>query len=130
MRRENARGLEDPETVMPVVDRPRIRADCIDGPRPCPWASCAHHNGFEVTELGHLKRNFGSLPIWEMMTPTCSLDVADKGGTTLDEVGLATGKTRERIRQVEERAMIRAKRNAERLGIEIEFPKDRRSNHD
>ena len=30
------------------LPRPRTRADCLDGPRPCPWASCRHHLLFEV----------------------------------------------------------------------------------
>ena len=24
-------------------DRPRTRADCLKGPRPCPWIMCRHH---------------------------------------------------------------------------------------
>lgn len=23
--------------------RPRVRGDCVEGPRPCPWATCRHH---------------------------------------------------------------------------------------
>lgn len=30
------------------VQRPRTRAECIDGPRPCPWASCRHHLLLEI----------------------------------------------------------------------------------
>jgi DNA-directed RNA polymerase sigma subunit (sigma70/sigma32) len=35
------------------------------------------------------------------MSETCSLDVADRGGITLEEVGELLNLTRERIRQVE-----------------------------
>jgi DNA-directed RNA polymerase sigma subunit (sigma70/sigma32) len=35
------------------------------------------------------------------MAETCSLDVADRGGITLEEVGNILNLTRERIRQVE-----------------------------
>ena len=35
------------------------------------------------------------------MTETCALDVADRGGITLEEVGTLLNLTRERIRQVE-----------------------------
>jgi len=34
-----------------VTDRrPKTRADCIDGPRPCPWLGCRYHLGVEVEE--------------------------------------------------------------------------------
>ena len=35
------------------------------------------------------------------MTETCALDVADRGGITLEDVGMLLNLTRERIRQVE-----------------------------
>ena len=35
------------------------------------------------------------------MSETCALDVADRGGITLEEVGELVNLTRERIRQVE-----------------------------
>ena len=44
--------------------------------------------------------NFPDLEVWEM-TETCALDVADRGGITLEEVGTLLNLTRERIRQVE-----------------------------
>ena len=30
------------------IARPITRADCIDGPRPCPWVSCRHHLLLEI----------------------------------------------------------------------------------
>jgi DNA-directed RNA polymerase sigma subunit (sigma70/sigma32) len=44
--------------------------------------------------------NFPDLEVWEM-TETCALDVADRGGITLEDVGTLLNLTRERIRQVE-----------------------------
>lgn len=38
---------------------------------------------------------------------SCALDVADRGGATLEEIGDMLGLTRERVRQVEEEAMER-----------------------
>jgi DNA-directed RNA polymerase sigma subunit (sigma70/sigma32) len=35
------------------------------------------------------------------MTDTCALDIADRGGITLEEVGEIMNLTRERVRQVE-----------------------------
>ena len=40
------------------------------------------------------------------MAETCSLDVADRGGITLEEVGAILNLTRERIRQVEVRGLV------------------------
>lgn len=87
------------------ASRPRTREECKDGPRPCPWVSCSHHLYLDVNpETGSLKLNFPRLEVWEM-AETCSLDVADRGGITLEEVGAILNLTRERIRQVETRGL-------------------------
>jgi hypothetical protein len=41
------------------------------------------------------------------MSETCALDVADRGGTTLEEVGAIMNLTRERIRQVEVKGLAK-----------------------
>lgn len=64
---------------------PHTRGECIDGPRPCPWFSCRHHLAAEAS--------------------TCSLDVADEGPHTFEEIGAILGLTRERIRQIEVQAL-------------------------
>jgi hypothetical protein len=91
------------------ADRPRTRAECMDAPRPCPWVSCKHHLYLDVNpETGSIKLNFPDLEVWEMKD-TCSLDVADRNGITLEEVGEIMNLTRERIRQVEVRGLLRLK---------------------
>ena len=40
---------------------------------------------------------------------TCALDIADRGGITLEEVGEIMNLTRERIRQVEVRGLLKLK---------------------
>jgi DNA-directed RNA polymerase sigma subunit (sigma70/sigma32) len=55
------------------------------------------------------------------MDETCCLDVADRGGTTLETIAQLIGLTRERIRQVEVRALLKLKMNPakrRRLGDE------------
>ena len=91
------------------VERPRSREECANMPRPCPFVSCAHHLYLDVNpESGAIKLNFPHLEVWEM-AETCSLDVADRGGITLEEVGEILNLTRERIRQVEVRGLLRLK---------------------
>jgi hypothetical protein len=83
------------------VQRPHVRGECVDEPRPCPFVACRHHLYLEVNpETGSIKINFPNLEPWELQH-TCSLDVAAMGGITLEEIGLLTNLTRERVRQVE-----------------------------
>lgn len=57
------------------VERPRTRADCMDGPRPCPWVGCRHHLYLEVKPNGSIVLNRPGLEPWEL-EHSCSLDVA------------------------------------------------------
>ncbi|MCA9588916.1 MAG: hypothetical protein KC657_26555 [Myxococcales bacterium] len=89
------------------VERPKTRAECIGGERPCPFVSCKHHLYLDVSaRTGAIKLNFPDLEVWEM-NETCALDVADRGGTTLEEVGAIMNLTRERIRQVEVKGLAK-----------------------
>jgi hypothetical protein len=69
---------------------PRIRGDCLAGgfneARPCQATQCRYH--------------LSSSP-----TQTCALDVADAGEHTLEEVADIMNLSRERIRQLEWRAL-------------------------
>ena len=107
------------ELVYPEdVERPRTRADCQNMPRPCPFVSCEHHLYLDVNpDSGAIKLNFPHLEVWEM-AETCSLDVADRGGITLEDVGAILNLTRERIRQVEVRGLVKIRtKNSEALGL-------------
>lgn len=87
--------------------KPRTRAECADGPRPCPFVSCKHHLFVDVSaKTGAIKLNFPDLDVWDM-NESCALDVADRGGTTLEDVGAIMNLTRERIRQVEVKALAK-----------------------
>ncbi len=95
----------------PPIDEPRpmTRGECENDIRPCPWVACKHHLYLDVNpETGSIKINFPDLEPWEM-SETCALDVADRSGITLEEVGEIMNLTRERIRQVEVRGLLKLK---------------------
>ena len=97
------------------VERPRTRGDCVGGERPCPFVGCRHNLYLDVNpESGSIKFNFPDIEVWKIKE-TCSLDVADRGGITLEEVGNITNLTRERIRQVEVIALHRLRSRGGRL---------------
>ena len=111
LRRQRAFGVIDPEldATMREIEaaRPRSRADCASGPRPCMFISCKHHLYLDVNPAtGSIKLNFPDKEVWEL-ADTCALDVADRGGITLEEVGAIMNLTRERIRQVETRGLLK-----------------------
>ena len=71
-------------------------------------------------QSGSIKMNFPDLEVWEM-TETCALDVADRGGITLEDVGILLNLTRERIRQVEKSGLDKLRQV---LGSEDAFAED------
>lgn len=98
--------------------RPRVRRDCLPGgkneQRPCPWYSCKYHLGLNINE------DTGSMSVRNLdeMVHTCDLDVAEIGGIpgsgrgtgiTLEESGEIMDLTRERMRQLEVRGIVKAK---------------------
>lgn len=98
--------------LYPPVDvaRPRTRGDCAGGERPCPFVGCSQHLYLDVQpDTGSITLNHPGLEPWEL-AETCALDVADRGGCTLEEVGDIAGVTRERIRQLEARALRRIRK--------------------
>jgi hypothetical protein len=100
-------GLEIDESF--DAFRPKTRADCAEGPRPCPWVACKYHLYLDVSpKTGSIKLNFPDIEPWEM-PDSCVLDVADKGPVTLEDVGRIMNLTRERIRQLEQAASVRIK---------------------
>jgi hypothetical protein len=117
LRRRRLLGEVDPEEaeLLSTIEntRPKTRADCINGPRPCMFVSCKHNLYLDVNpETGSIKLNFPDKEIWELEY-TCALDVAEKGGITLEEVGAIMNLTRERIRQVETRGLLKLREATE-----------------
>ena len=104
------------------ITRPKTRADCEGGPRPCPWVSCKHNLFLDVDQETHaVKLNFPDVESgaseWSTLAATCALDVSDEGGATLERVGEILNLTRERIRQVETKALTRVQKRASRTPL-------------
>jgi len=117
LRRQRTFGVIDHELEQTIreieASRPRSRADCAKAGRPCMFISCKHHLYLDVNPTtGSIKLNFPDLEVWEL-AETCALDVADRGGITLEEVGGIMNLTRERIRQVETRGLLKLRAIAE-----------------
>lgn len=92
-----------------LAERPKTRADCVGGERPCPWAACRYHLLLDVTSEGTIRVYAEDI---EEMHETCALDVADREeeGATLEQVGDLLAITRERVRQIETRALLKLNR--------------------
>jgi hypothetical protein len=111
MKRLTREELRIGALLNPPVDlpRPATRNECQQDARPCPWVACKHHLYLDVNpETGSIKINFPDLEPWELKE-TCALDIAERGGITLEEVGEIMNLTRERIRQVEVRGLGKLK---------------------
>lgn len=114
IKRMSKRELERGRMMYPETEheRPITRGDCQHGPhaeRPCPFVSCKHHLYLDVNEsTGSIKVNFPDLEVWDLRD-TCTLDIADRGGITLEEIGEIMNLTRERVRQLECRGMAKLK---------------------
>jgi hypothetical protein len=88
------------------VDRPRVRADCEEVARPCPYVGCRHNLFLDVgKKTGAIKYNFPDREPEDMPADqSCALDVVEyhPGGVSLEVVGDLMNLTRERTRQIED----------------------------
>lgn len=103
---------EDAYPIELAIERPKTRADCVNGPRPCGFVSCKYHLYLDISpKTGSLKLNFPDKEPWEL-EETCALDIADKGGVALEIISRHMNLTRERVRQIEEVSIGKMKKVA------------------
>ena len=103
----------DDEPVDHEPGRPKLRSDCAHVPRPCPYITCRYHLWSEVSRRRE-----------ELPDDSCVLDLAETGPRTLDEVGDLLGVTRERIRQIQARALRKLWRRRWLLDPELDKDED------
>jgi len=133
--------------LLEIYERPRVRRDCepctvcqavrdeeipytsslpcghtgdevIWHSRPCIFVGCRPNLYLDVTENGSLKLTRPELEPEDMRASrSCVLDVASQGPLTLDEVGHSLDVSRERIRQLEVKALADLHARAESAGI-------------
>ena len=114
---------DDLESYPRNAQRPKTRGDCCPSDeggnhaRPCPYVSCKFHLLLDVTRSGSLKVNWpaesldGIVENLATMKETCALDVADRGEMTLEDIGGLLNVTRERIRQMAEKLLLKMRRS-------------------
>ena len=93
---------------------PQTRAECVSGPRPCPYTTCRYNLFLDVNSGGGIRFAHPELEPGQM-PESCALDVvAREGALTLEAIGRLLGVTRERIRQIEVVALGRFRTEAAR----------------
>lgn len=104
----------------PFPERPETRQDCYNMPRPCPFVGCRYHLYLDIRRSGKIKVNSEHREPEDVdlallgMPNTCALDIAEKNlgtGVTLEEIGGIYGLSRERIRQVQDRALRKMRKH-------------------
>lgn len=106
--------------VIPLVTRPRTRADCIDGPRPCPWAGCRYHL------LVYVEPSTGELTLPHghddptLLAQTCALDQATQR-QSYNAIGAVMGRSKELPRLIAINALkaIKASPWAQHVRLEL-----------
>ena len=95
----------------PIHDaRPRQWSECAHLTGPCPWVGCRHHLYLELNDESGSMRILKPGLEPDEIGETCSLRVAEAGQHRLQEVGDLMNITRERVRQIESRALTRLRR--------------------
>lgn len=98
---------------------PQDRRECSESPRPCLVCDCRHHLWRSHKRLPHVLALLASGQT-ENLPPSCSLDVADRGEHSTEEVGRIMGYSGERIRQWERLALAHLHREFRKMDRHID----------
>ena len=97
-----ARQLPRPETRAKrrVAGLPLTRAECIDGPRPCPWVACRHHLALEAAQYrSQIYPRTDDVLDGVIDDPSCSLDY-EYDPQSLNQIALIFGVDRSVMHRV------------------------------
>ncbi len=102
--------LEAPRRRLRVVGMttlrpPASRAECQDGPRPCPYVTCRYHLWRDPGPHGWVRIRRGP--------ESCALDVAERGPTKPEEIARLTGLVLRRVEQIHDETFAKLRRNPE-----------------
>lgn len=92
--KEVMEGAEGPRVSLPlpILPMPKTRGECEGGPRPCMYTQCRYNLMFDVDPENFLEYS-------------CALDTAEDGERSLSTLADIFGLSRERVRQIEQRAL-------------------------
>lgn len=104
---------------------PLLRSDCIDLPRPCGFVSCRYHLYLDAARGGikvnHPAADLADGPALDLLPETCALDVAAKGGLSLEELAGILNITREAVRLIEGKALRKLARLQDAIALRDEY---------
>lgn len=110
----NAEPTED-DLLQLEIARPKSREDCINGIRPCPFISCRYNLYLNIQPGRAPKPHYPNREPSEIPHDSCVLDVADQDSVPLERIGIALNLSRERVRQIESRALKKVQPNLKDL---------------
>lgn len=103
---EGLRKFPKREHPRPMAGGPKLRGDCREVARPCPYVSCRYNLNLDTAENGSIKINRPDVEPHQQKE-SCALDIAARGPQSLDDVAAAMNITREAVRLIEAQAIAK-----------------------
>lgn len=106
--------VADPIEEVGDHDRPTVRGECRHGIRPCPFVGCRHHLYLNPEVYGKYRtyKILCNFPDWGPLDlpETCALDVAERGGIDIVEIGVLLNLSKSGVEKILKRALARVNR--------------------
>ncbi len=123
-----SRAFRELLRVVPEYEKPRTRAECENGPRPCPFISCRQNLSADIISVVDYRRaemtenirllHPGKDDPTDIEPPTgnnCALDYANRGGMSFDEIAEVFDFSRQRVQQIEQGALRKLRKHSPEL---------------
>lgn len=106
---KNKKYRDESLDIVHLPDRPKTRADCVNGPRPCPWVGCRYHLYLDVNpSTGSIRFNFPRENP-EDLEHSCVLDLAESC-IELKHIAELFNISKQRVHQIENKALDKFKK--------------------